>query len=128
MPLSLKFILSYLLLVIITSWYSLLVYGFDDIWIDTIYAVIFPLIALGILFRKNIARLVLMAFCAISIVVVASYLTFAIYMQYVTKIDLGQFSYQFLVILAISLFAIILHSIIYLTLRREKIREYFVGH
>ena len=128
MPISLIIIVGCLLLIAMTSWYSLFNYGVGNIWFDIIDAVLFPLIAIGFIFRINIARLVLMAYCALIIVAGASFMTFAIYMQYVSKIEFGQFGYQPLIILAISLTAIILHAMIYLILRREKIREYFSGN
>ena len=125
MPISLKIVIGYIVLCSISSWYKLYQYGLEEWWIEAIYLVLLPLIAIGISLRKNIARLLLMILCALIIVTAFSFVTFSLYMGFMAVQEIDHFTIQPLIILGIGTVLVAIHVAIYLSLRSEVVRKYF---
>jgi len=127
-PRSLQIITAYLLLVTAASWYTLLIEGFENIWIDSISIVITTIITIGIYIRTNIARLALMALSALISVISAGFILLSIVIQFISIIEFGFSMMLPSVVFGIYLLLILIHLPIYSTLRKESIRGYFVLH
>ena len=128
MPKSLQVITAYLLLVTAASWFTLLTEGFENIWIDSISITITTVITIGIFNRINIARLALMALSALISIVSAGFILLSIVIQGMSIIEFGFTMMTPFVVFGIYLILIIIHIPIFLTLRKESIRGYFVLH
>ena len=127
-PKSLQVITAYLLLVTISSWYTLLSEGFENIWIDLTSIVITTAITVGIYKRINSARLALMALSALIAIVSAGFMLLSIVIQIMSIIEFGFSMALPYVVFSIYLVLILIHTPIFLTLRKDNIRGYFVLH